>query len=590
MTATRLHYRVDLTQPWSHCFKVAVTIRDWQDESLLLCLPVWTPGSYLVREYSRHLQEFRAETTDGLPLPWRKVRKNHWQIEGTRGKTVVVRFSMLATELTVRTNHLDSTHGFFTPAALLPYVPELRHQSCEVEIVAPEPWQAFTALPVLTQSPGEPVVPHRFQADNYDHLVDSPFEIGPLEVHHFEAAGKPHRWVTWGQGPVRYEQLLADTRRIIEMEAALFGGLPYDNYLFILHLSGGAYGGLEHRDSTVLAYDRHGLAEPESYPRFLQLVAHEFFHLWNVKRLRPQALEEFDYDRENYAPSLWFCEGVTSYYDPLLPLRAGCYGVEFFLDGLGKDLSRYLTTPGRQIQPLTESSFDAWIKLYRRDAWSDNQQMSYYLKGQLVTMLLDLEIQRHQPERCFDDVLRRLWQTHGQPERGYREDELRRLISDVAGVNLEAFFAAYLDGLEELPLGEALARVGLTLAPSLQPHPFHGLRVADEGGRCRVKFVAAGSPAAVAGLEPGDELLALDGFRISVDSLPKRLKRYQPGDRLGLTLFHGDELVNRRLTLAEPQPASWGLTPNPEATVEQRQAFRRWTGCDLPGQSGGDRQ
>ncbi len=574
MSLPSMHYRVDLTQPQRHCFEVTVTVRAWTGEPLRLCLPVWTPGSYLVREYSRHLQDFSAEGPEAELLPWRKTRKNHWRIEAAGAETVVVRFRMLATDLTVRTNHLDGTHGFFTPAALLPYVPELRQQPSEVEIVAPEGWQAFTALP----SAG----PHCFRAEDYDQLVDSPFEVGPLTLRTFEAGGRPHGWVTWGRGEADWERLLADTRQIIETEAALFGGLPYERYLFILHLSGGAYGGLEHRDSTVLAYDRHSLAEPDGYRRFLQLVAHEFFHLWNVKRLRPRALEVFDYDRENYTPSLWFCEGVTSYYDPLLPLRAGCYGVDFFLECLGKDLSRYLTTPGRFVQPLTESSTDAWIKLYRRDAWSDNQQMSYYLKGQLVTMLLDLEIQRRQPERNFDEVLRRLWQSHGQPERGYDEAELRQLISDVAGADLSDCFADWLDGLAELPLVETLATVGLTLTPTLQPHPYHGLKLADEGGRCRVKAVLADSPAETAGLEPGDELLALDGFRVGAESLGKRLKSRCPGDRLSLSVFHGDELLTRTLVLADPQPASWSLTPNPEATAAQRQAFRRWTGCDLP--------
>ncbi|WP_338431396.1 M61 family metallopeptidase [Synechococcus elongatus] len=572
IAAQGLTYRVAMPNPCNHLFEVTLQISDWQADRVTVQLPAWTPGSYLLREYVRHLQGFQAQTTTGQPLPWRKLRKNAWQIETQGHRDLQVSYQVLATELTVRTNHLDRSHGFFTPAALCLYIEDWRDRPCQVEIIAPEDWTIATALPAIASN--------RFQAADYDTLVDSPFELGPEQTQAFTVLGKKHYWRIWG-GSLNSDRLVADTTRLIETEAQIFGGLPYDHYWFILHLSSGGYGGLEHRDSTVLAFDRHTITEPEGYRRFLQLVAHEFFHLWNVKRIRPKALEQFDYEAENYTPSLWFSEGATSYYDLLLPLRAGLYGVNTFLEALSKDLSRYLTTPGRTVQPLSESSFDAWVKLYRRDAYSDNQQMSYYLKGQLVCWLLDLEIRHHQPDRSFDDVLRLLWQRYGQPQEvGFEEAELRQIFSEVAGVDLTNFFDRYVDGLEELPIAEAIESVGLKLQPQGSDHPSHGLRLADEQGRCQVKFVASNSPGEQAGLMIGDELVALNGLRVTAESFTRRLGSCQAGQTLELTIFHDDQLQSRWLTLAEPQPQSYTLRLSSEATPEQRDRFQRWLGLE----------
>ncbi len=572
IAASGLTYRVALPNPSNHLFEVTLQISDWQSEIVTVQMPAWTPGSYLLREYARHLQNFWAQTATGQPLPWRKLRKNAWQIETQEHSEIYISYQVLATELTVRTNHLDRSHGFFTPAALCLYIDAWRDRPCQVEIKAPEGWNVATALPAIAHN--------CFRAADFDTLVDSPFEIGPEGTQEFTVLGKKHYWRTWG-GNLDSDRLLADTARLIETEAAIFGGLPYDHYWFILHLSSGGYGGLEHRDSTVLAFDRQAITEPEGYRRFLQLVAHEFFHLWNVKRIRPKALEQFDYEAENYTPSLWFSEGATSYYDLLLPLRAGLYGVDSFLEALGKDLSRYLTTPGRKVQPLAESSFDAWVKLYRRDAYSDNQQMSYYLKGQLVCWLLDLEIRNHQPDRSFDDVLRLLWQRHGQgPEIGFEEAELRQIFSEVAGVDLTDFFERYVDGLEELPIAAAVDSLGLQLLPQGCDRPSHGLRLADEQGRCQIKFVASDSPAEQAGLMIGDEIVALNGLRVSADNFSRRLATYQAGQVLELTIFHDDQLQSFSLTLAEPQPQSYNLRPAATVTSEQRDRFQRWLGLE----------
>ncbi|MFW6359389.1 MAG: M61 family metallopeptidase, partial [Chroococcales cyanobacterium] len=550
-----IHYQVAMPQPESHLFEVTLQIHHWQASILALKMPVWTPGSYLVREYAKQVQDFSAVSDANRPLSSRKVSKNCWQIDTSDTETIQVQYRVFANELTVRTNHLDATHGYFNGAALFFYLPGFETEPIKVTIIPPHSdWQIATALPPVA---GEV---NTFEAADFDTLVDSPFEIGIQQRYEFEVLGKPHEFVFWGQGNANPEQIIEDTQKIIEVEAELYGGLPYDRYLFLLHLSAGGFGGLEHKTSCSLNYPRFGFRAKDKYNRFMQLVAHEFFHLWNVKRIRPKVLEQFNYDQEAYTTSLWFCEGTTSYYDTHLPLRAGIYDVNGFLEILSKDVHRFLTTPGRKVQALGESSFDAWIKLYRRDANSDNAQISYYLKGEMVSLLVDLLIRsRHNNKRSLDDVMRLMWERFGKDEIGFTETELRELVESVAETDLKDFFTRYIDGTEELPLNEYLQPFGLKISAITddEPIPYLGIRLNSEHGKDIIKFVEAGSPAGVAGVDTEDELLAIDGIRVTADGLSERLKDYEPGNTIQITVFHQDELLTHSVTLAEPQPSRY---------------------------------
>ncbi len=572
-TNVQLYYQVAMPQPQTHLFEVTLRISNWQTDSLALKMPVWTPGSYLVREYARHVQDFSAKS-----LTWRKCSKNHWQVDTTGTAEVTVRYRVFANELTVRTNHLDATHGFFNGAALFFFVPGLEQQPIRVTIAPPQPdWKIATTLPAVA---GEI---NTFEAADFDTLVDSPFEVGIHQLFEFEAAGKPHAFAIWGQGNFERDRLLADTQKVIQAEADLFGGLPYDRYLFLLHLSSQGFGGLEHKNSCTLLYSRFGFRNEERYQRFMQLVAHEFFHLWNVKRIRPKGLEVFDYEAENYTPSLWFSEGTTSYYDLTIPLRAGIYDAKTFLKLLGKEISQYLLIPGRKVQPLAESSFDAWIKLYRRDANSNNNQISYYLKGEMVSLLLDLLIRsRHQNQRSLDDVLRQLWQQFGQPETGFTPEQLQQVIESVAEESLSDFFDLALNTTEELPFNQYLQAFGLQVQPEsaeAQP-PYLGLVAKSENGREVIKAVEMDSPAQTAGIDPDDELLAIDGLRVKADQLGDRLKDYRPGDSVQFTVFHQDELLTRTVTLTEPRPIAYQLVAVEQPAPAQQQNLQGWLGIE----------
>ncbi len=579
VASPRFHYEVALPDPANHLFEVTLQIESWSEPTCDLKMPVWTPGSYLVREYAKQVQEFTAwaglgeRAAGDRRLPSRKQAKNHWRIQTEGVRDFTLHYRVFANDLSVRTNHLDASHGYFNGAALFMYVPGQEHQPLRVSIRPPHPdWRVTTALPATEQ-------PNQFLAQDFDTLVDSPFEIGAHACYEFTVRGKPHQLAVWGRGNLEAERAIADISRLIETEADLFGELPYDHYLFILHLVANSFGGLEHKNSCSLIYPRFGFRNTDRYNRFLQLVAHEFFHLWNVKRIRPRALETFDYDQENYTPSLWFCEGTTSYYDTLIPCWAGIYGGRAVLDLLGKDITRFLLTPGRKVQPLSESSFDAWVKLYRRDANSDNAQISYYLKGELVSLLLDLTIRaRHRNRRSLNQVLQQMWQQFGREERGFTPADLRSVLEAVAGFDLGDFYARYIDGLDDLPFEEAFAPLGLRLQASpAQDNPPHlGLRLTAHRERAEVQFIEAGSPAAQAGLDVGDEVLALDGLRVASEQLSDRLRDYQPGDQVLITAFHRDELTSYTVTLGEPQPTSYRLVLAEDPTPEQQELLAGW--------------
>lgn len=573
-TRINIQYWVEMSQPETHLFEVTLQVSGWQSETLDLKMPVWTPGSYLVREYARHLQDFTV--MGRVAASWQKLSKNHWQIKTAGLTDITVRYRVFANELTVRTNHLDSTHGYFNPAALCFYIPGYEANPIRITIVlSNSQWHVSTPLPAIV---GEK---HTFEAENFDTLVDSPFEMGTHAVHEFEVMGKPHQFAIWGQGNLDVKRLLEDTAKIIKTEADLFEGLPYESYLFLLHLSSQGYGGLEHKTSCTLNYSRMGFRSEEKYNRFMQLVAHEFFHLWNIKRIRPKALECFDYDQENYTPSLWFSEGTTSYYDVVLPFRAGIYDAKTFLKELGKEVCRFLTTPGRRVQPLAESSFDAWIKLYRRDTNSDNSQMSYYLKGAMVSFLLDLLIRKqHHNKRSLDDVMRQMWQQFGRDEVGFTPEQLESVIEAIAAVDLKSFFEHALNSVDELPFDQYLEPFGLRLCSDQEKQntPFTGLKVKSEQGRELVKFVEMGSPAQKAGLDAGDELLALNGLRVTAEHWGDRLCDFAPGDTVEVSFFHQEELLTRPMILAEPHPTKYWLAPVDRPSTHQTELLRGWLG------------
>jgi predicted metalloprotease with PDZ domain len=558
-------------------------------------LPVWTPGSYLVREHQRHVDGLKAVDQDGRPLSVEKVDKQTWRVACAGVRRVRVEYRLGCFELTVRTNHVDSSHAFLNPAAACAFFVGRENEPCTVRTKAPPEWRTWVALP---QRDGA------WQAQDYDELADSPIEMGPLtshSAHAFTVRGVPHELVVWGRGDFDGRRVVPDVAKIGEALAAVFGGLPFDDrYLFIVHLNDKGRGGLEHRRSAALLVPRFAFVQKSAYEDFLLLAAHEYFHLWNVKRLRPAAFTPYDWTRENHTRLLWAMEGLTSTYEVLALRRAGLITPQRFLEIWGERLTTLQRTPGRLRTPLAQASYDAWIKHYRPDESTPNTTVSYYLKGSAVGFLLDLELRRRtNGKRSLDDLMRLLFERHGRPP-GLPEDGVEKAAADLAH-GLPPWFDRALRSTEELEVDAALSGVGLraTMRPATgaddkggaeqspkEPsqngaRAWFGAQVKERGGVLDVQSVVEGSPAQQAGIGAGDEIVALDGFRTD---LKQRLGRAAPGQEVRLAVFRMDELLEVRVQLAAAPRDTVILSPDPRATEQQIRLRAEWLGGQWPDQ------
>ncbi|HEX5724723.1 MAG TPA: hypothetical protein VFX98_04610 [Longimicrobiaceae bacterium] len=555
---TGVAYRLRMPEPHSHLFQVEVRAEGVRGPAELV-MPSWTPGSYLMREFPRNVQDFRAEDGAGRALAWEKTDKNTWRVAAPADGALVARYAVYANEISVRTSHLDATHGYVNGASVFVYLAGREREPVELEVEKPENWRVTTALP------GEG---SRFRAEHYDHLVDSPLEIGQHTLIEWQLEGKRHRYAIWGQGNYDPRRLVADTSLIVQAEKALFGGeLPYPAFTFIVHAVPGASGGLEHRESTSLLVDRWTFRGP-LYEQFLGLVALEFFHVGNGKRIRPEGLGPFDYTHETYTRELWVVEGFTTYYTDLLLRRSGMMPRQRYLDKLGEMISRFQQLPGRRVQSLEEASFDAWIKFYRPDAHTPNAQVSYYQKGALVALLLDLTLRgATDNRRSLDDLLRILWERYGKRDEGYPAGRVEALASELAGTDLRPHFDRWLRSTDDLEFDEALAVAGLQVVPAGEGAPVAPAR--------------SGSPA-----EPGAERVRTEvrtGIQFKYEGgkiLVSHVLAGTPAFRAGVN--DGDELVTLTMEVESGPPARLVVRPVPEPTERQQLVLEHWLRTDVP--------
>lgn len=582
----RVRYRVRVPEPHTHLVGVELEAEGVTGPSRLV-MPSWTPGSYLMREFARNVMHMEAADGSWRPLAVRKADRGAWEVDAPADGVLRARWVVNADELTVRTSHVDATHAALNGASVFAYLEGRTGEAIEIAVEPPAGWRITTAM----ETAGENV----FTAADYDELVDSPLEIGTHRVLEWEVDGVPHRYAIWGRGNDDPARLVADTTRIVQAERDLWGGLPYPHFTFILHLASGQ-GGLEHRNSTALLVDRFSF-RGMGYESVLGLVAHELFHAWNGKRLRPQVLGPFDYTREAYTRELWVVEGFTTYYTDLLLRRAGLITPQRYLDKLAEMITRFQQQPGRAVQPLEESSFDTWIKFYRPDANSPNATISYYQKGALVALLLDMAIRGHTGNaRSLDDVMRLLWERWGARDIGFPEGTVQAVLSEVAGTDLSPVLQPMLRGTGELDFGGLLRTAGVMLsraepyagmaglpAPPPAREPETGMQLRVEGGRLVVAHVLAGSAGWRAGVNAGDELVAVNGFRVtSPDTLQQRVLEAAPGTTLELAVFRRDELVTVALPAVVGPPSRLVLRAAKDATPAQQAVLADWLRTTVP--------
>jgi predicted metalloprotease with PDZ domain len=536
---------------------------------LELRCPSWTPGSYLIRDYVRHLEGL--EVWQGQQRqPARRLTPSSWLLKLDDLGPLQVRYAIQATELTVRTCHLNGDHGFLALAAVALEIEGARWEPHELELFLPEGWGAFLSLPQVGAQ--------RWRAESFDALIDSPVEVGPHREQAFQVAGVAHRWVSWGGELAADGSWLLDVERVCLACCRLMGDEPPpgDPYLFVLHLLEEGYGGLEHNHGAVLQFGRKRLATPQGRRKLLQLVAHEYLHQWNVRRLKPAELTPVAYGHPVPVPTLWFAEGVTSYYDLLLPGSCGFCTEADTINDLGEDLSRYLLCAGRSVQPLRDSSLEAWVKLYRQDAYSANSQVSYYLKGAVLALMLDLHLRRH--GSALSQVLRLLWQRFGRWEAGYQEEDLLTVFREQAE-DLSSLLPHWLCSTEDPDLNPYLQDVGLKLEAEMASQPNLGWTPERSSeGVFRLKAVARHGAAESAGLEVGDELLALNRQRLRrVEDLESLFPAPPIAGGPISVLFCRDGLVrDTSLTPEPPAISRWWLQTDPEASSEAHQRRRQW--------------
>lgn len=575
--APEIAFSVSMPKPATHLLEVEMRLK-WphMPDQPELKMPVWSPGSYLVREYARHVQDFAVKDSSGREIPWRKLNKNTWQIDAKGAKGLTVFYRVYANELTVRTNELNDEHAFWNNTALLMFP---KGQLAAPSTVTVKPfgnWKVATGLPKAAGAE------NTYRAENFDILYDSPFEVSNFKEITFNVQGKPHRFVVTGEGNYDLNQIAADSTKIAEEAFKIFGELPIDNYLFILNLRG--RGGLEHLNSTALQYDRFGFKPKSRYLGFLQLVAHEYFHLWNVKRIRPDSLGPFDYENENYTRLLWFAEGATAYYEDLLLRRAGLITDKELLEKKAGMIEQLQTRPGRFETSLEEASLDAWIKYYRPDENAINNQISYYDKGEIVSMMLDIAIRTSSGgAKSLDDVMRSLYNEFYKKNRNFTPEDLQKTSETMAGKSLEEFFTKYIRGEADIDFDGIVSGIGLQLSETdvNKGKAYIGADTAEENGRLLIRTIPAGTPAYEQGLNTKDQIIAVDGYRATQSFLQSYLDEKKAGDVLKLTIFRFDRLQEIDLTLSSNTRKEYAFVPIPELTPAQERLYKEYLKADL---------
>jgi predicted metalloprotease with PDZ domain len=571
----QVRHKVSLTDPQAHLITVSTTFTAEPGQSLPepleVAMPVWTPGSYLVREYARCVEGARASSSAEV----RKIRKNAWHITHGGAAEVTFSYELYCNDISVRTNHIDAAHLFLNGAPTFTFATHEPAAGAEVTLDVPEGWKVATSLKRAGSNPRVLV------AKNYDELVDAPIHAGHEQSRTFEVCGKQHEFAIWGEAKsANWDEVIRDTKTIIETEANMLGGLPYDDYTFIWLLSPKNRGGLEHEGSTALTIPPASFDDRRGYLDVMSLVAHEFLHLWNVKRIRPAGLTPYRYEQENYTRQLWWFEGGTSYFDWRILRLAGLCTVDEYLEHLGDEIARLEDTPGRALQSASEASFDAWIKLYRADENTINSTVSYYLKGEIICALLDVEMRaRTKGERGLDHFLSELWRAFGKEGRPVPEDGLFEVFDRVAGVSMRDVLDPWVDGRGELPIDTTLAKMGLEVrrdSNGRRGRGSLGVRLRTTDGRAVIASVLRGRAAQKAGIDAGDEIVAVAGRRVENGKIDAALVGHGPGSTVEFVVARDGAMRTLQVTLDTPVQDRIKIGLAEGATPAQRNLLQAW--------------
>jgi predicted metalloprotease with PDZ domain len=524
-------------------------------------------------DFAGGVVRFDAQSADGAPLPWTKTDKSTWRVRTAGSTDLRVRYEVYADEFDLRTRGLDDEHAFVNGTAVFMYSPEYRSRPVELTVLPPAGWHVTTGL--------DSSAVNHFHAPDYDEFADCPLEIGSQQDFGFDVDGVPHVLSIFGGGNWDPDTLIRDIGKIVRANREFWGNLPYRRYVFLLHCVAGGGGGTEHVNSTIMGTGPFVFRNPDTYRGFLGLLSHEYFHTWNVKQIRPAALVHPDFQKENYTEELWMAEGTTSYFDGVLLVRAGLSSRERFLEGVAHGVYDDRLRPGNGVQSLAQSGFDAWIKYWRGNREAFNEESDYYEKGAAASLVLDLEI-RHATgnARSFADVMRELYMRFPRQGPGYTNADVRSLAREIGGEGMKGVFDSLVNGTGSIDWERVLAYAGLELVASdAAPGVWTGMDFSESGGRVRITRVIAGSPSYVGGLDIGDEVVAMDGVRITASGLGQRLKDFSPGGTIRLAVFRNDRLRDFTVKLEKPRVTPYRVRQMENTTPEQKAILESW----LPG-------
>ncbi len=575
-----VEYTVSMPEPSSHFFDVKIELNNLSSsqKSIELIMPVWRPGRYLIFDFSSGVQEFSAADEKGKILNWSKTDKSTWQVERKSGNSVIVTYRVFANDFMARTRGLDENHAFINGTAVFMFCPIFYDKPLTLKVIPYNNWHVTTGLDNFAKHPSDNNDPFTFIAKNYDYFVDCPLEIGTQTDFDFDVEGRKHTISFFGEANYDKQKLVNDFTTIIKKNYDFWGSVPYKHYTFIVHCTPQSGGGTEHINSTVVGVKPTAFDSEAGYESFLRLISHEFFHTWNVKQLKPKGLTPYDFTKENYTSELWIAEGGTSYYDGLLLVRTGLMSIEEFYKEITRGVDDERRRPGNKIQSVAQSSFDAWVKFWRRSANSYNSESDYYAKGSYVCLVLDMEI-RNASNNAYslDDVFRYMYKKFPLNVKGYTNDDFTKACEKFAGKKLKHFFDDYVYGVKPIEWEKYLNYAGLSLTHSDSViTPVVGLICSKNENKVIIQEVLEGSSAEKAGLITGDEIIACDGNRLSYEEIEMRIKVLKTGDKITFSIFRNNKLSDYTLSLEEIKLSNYQLSKTELPNDLQKIIYESW--------------
>ncbi|MBB2149759.1 PDZ domain-containing protein [Pedobacter sp. LMG 31462] len=572
----KVGFEVSFIEPQAHYVEMEMNISGLTKDYVDVKMPVWAPGSYLIREFEKSVEDFTA-TANGKPAKFEKVRKNAWRVYANKAKNVKIKYRVYAFEVSVRTSFIDDRHAFLSSTGIFMYPDGMLNLPSTVKVIPYKGWtQVSTGL--------EPVAGQAFtyKAADFDILFDSPIEVGNQDIFDFEASGVKHTVAMFGGGNYDKERLKVDMAKLVEQGTAIYGENPNKHYTFIVHNFQRGGGGLEHLNSTVLGASRNAYNTPEGYLGFMNLVAHEYYHLWNVKRMRPIALGPFDYDNENYTTNLWVSEGFTSYYENKLVLRAGFIDQQGFASALATAVANVANTPGAKVQSAAESSYDAWIKGYRPNENSNNTGVSYYSKGEVVGLLMDIEISNAtNGKKSLDDVMKAMYLQGKKLNRGYTDAEFKAMVEKISGKSFTDFWAKYVTGTHPLEYDKYFGYAGIKIKNENEGKqiPYIGVASKKTEGKIYISAVSRNSSAWVDGLNVNDEVVSVNGIPVeaALERMPV-ISGSKVGDVITVKVKRDGEERDFKVTLKANPNIKLIAEIDPNATAAQVAVRKGWMG------------